>query len=109
MNTKDLDRMIPKALEAAEALKALAHETRLLAVCFIGDSEKSVQELERFLETTQSNASQHLAKLKAAGILKTRRDGKQVLYSAATPAVFSLIDALQRIYCPPAKPERKAK
>ena len=39
MKTQELDLLIPKAMEAAETLKALAHETRLLAVCFIGDGE----------------------------------------------------------------------
>jgi DNA-binding transcriptional ArsR family regulator len=100
MKSSELNRLIPKALEAAETLKALAHETRLLAVCFIGEGEKSVQEMEEFLGTTQSNVSQHLARLKAAGILQSRKQGKQVFYSAASPEIFRLVDTLQRIYCP---------
>lgn len=102
MKNIGLDSLIPKALEAAETLKALAHETRLLAVCFIGDGEKSVQELEDFLETSQSNVSQHLSRLKAAGILKSRKDGKQVFYSTASPEIIRLVLTLQSIYCPPA-------
>lgn len=100
MKNQALERLIPKALEAAETLKALAHETRLLAVCFIGEGEKSVQEMEEFLGTTQSNVSQHLARLKAAGILQSRKQGKQVFYSAASPDIFRLVSTLQQIYCP---------
>jgi DNA-binding transcriptional ArsR family regulator len=102
MKTIGLDLLIPKAMEAAETLKALAHETRLLAVCFIGDGEKTVQELESFLETSQSNVSQHLSRLKAAGILKSRKDGKQAFYSTASPEIIRLVSTLQSIYCPPA-------
>lgn len=100
MKTQALELLIPKALEAAETLKALAHETRLLAVCFIGESEKTVQELEEFLGTTQSNVSQHLARLKSAGILQSRKQGKQVFYRAASPEIFRLVSTLQQIYCP---------
>ncbi|MEO7424580.1 MAG: metalloregulator ArsR/SmtB family transcription factor [Fibrobacteria bacterium] len=104
-----LDSLIPKALEAAETLKALAHETRLLAVCCIGDGEKTVQELEAFLETSQSNVSQHLSRLKAAGILKSRKEGKQVFYSTASPEIIRLVMTLQSIYCPPANSQAKGK
>ena len=100
MKNQALERLIPKALEAAETLKALAHEIRLLAVCFIGEGEKSVQEMEEFLGTTQSNVSQHLARLKAAGILQSRKQGKQVFYSTASPDIFRLVSTLQQIYCP---------
>lgn len=103
-----LGELVPKALEAAETLKALAHETRLLAVCFIGDGESSVQELEGFLGTTQSNVSQHLAKLKAAGVLASRKDGKQVLYRVKDPGMFRLVEALKSIYCPPSPVESAA-
>ena len=100
MKNPSLELLIPKALEAAENLKALAHETRLLAVCFIGKGEKTVQELEEFLGTTQSNVSQHLSRLKSAGILQSRKQGKQVFYSAASPEIFRLVSTLQQIYCP---------
>lgn len=100
MKNQALELLIPRALEAAETLKALAHETRLLAVCFIGEGEKSVQEMEQLLGTTQSNVSQHLARLKGAGILQSRKQGKQVFYGAASPDIFRLVSTLQQIYCP---------
>lgn len=101
MKQASLKKLIPKAQEAAKALKALAHETRLLVVCYLGEGEKAVQELEGFLGTTQSNISQHLARLKAAGVLESRKHGKQVFYKVRTPGMFKLVLALQDIYCPP--------
>lgn len=102
MMKSPLAQLVPRALEAAETLKALAHETRLLAVCSIGDGEKSVQELEDFLGTSQSNVSQHLARLKSAGILASRKEGKQAFYRVKSPDLFKLVLALKDIYCPPA-------
>lgn len=105
MKPSPLDLLVPKAMEAAEALKALAHETRLLAVCHIGDGERTVHQLEEFLGASQSNVSQHLARLKAAGILASRREGKKILYRMRTPEMFKLVHALQQIFCP--SPEAK--
>lgn len=99
MSAKTLAQLVPKAQELSEILKSLAHETRLLAVCHIGSGERSVQELEALIGSTQSNVSQHLARLKASGILSSRRDGKQVFYAMASDEVFRLVLALKEIYC----------
>jgi DNA-binding transcriptional ArsR family regulator len=100
MRKETLHPLEGKAEAAAEGLKALAHPTRLLAVCHIGDKERSVSELEEFLGTTQSNVSQHLAKLRDKGILSTRKDGNQVYYRIGDRKVLDLIQALQALYCP---------
>lgn len=99
MKTKDLQSLAAQASVAAEGLKALAHPTRLMMVCRIGDGEQSVGELELHLGTTQSNISQHLAKLRDRGILVTRKDGNQVFYSLKDRKVLGLIQALQDLYC----------
>ncbi len=91
--------MVEGAKSACNFLKALSHETRLLAICYIGDSEKSVQDLENFLGTTQSNISQHLAKLRDKGILDTRREGNQVYYHVAQKEALTLIGSLQETFC----------
>jgi len=99
MKETELRQLVPRALELAEVLKALAHETRLLAVCHIGSGERSVQELEALIGSTQSNLSQHLARLKSAGILRSRREGKQIFYAMGSDKVYSLTLALKAIYC----------
>lgn len=99
MKPKGLDKLAESAQTASEGLKALAHPTRLLAVCHIGDGEKSVGELEAFLGTSQSNISQHLAKLRDKDILITRKDANQVFYRIKDRKVLNLISALQALYC----------
>lgn len=99
MRTGSLNKLVEKAESAAEGLKALAHPTRLLAVCHIGEHERTVGELEEFLGTTQSNVSQHLAKLRDKGILVTRKDGNQVFYRLGDRKVIGLVQALQSLYC----------
>ena len=74
----DLSALRTNAHATAEKLKALAHGTRLLGLCYLGEREMSVQELETVLGTTQSNLSQHLAKLRDRGILACRREGNRV-------------------------------
>jgi ArsR family transcriptional regulator len=100
MATKDLTGLIKSAEEAVSLLKALSHEHRLLALCFIGEAEKSVQEIEAFLEIPQSSVSQLLGKLKDKGLVATRRDGKFIYYRIADPNVLRVITALQKIFCP---------
>lgn len=96
---QDINKLVEKAKGAAELLKQLSHESRLLMLCFVSDQEKSVQEIEKFLGTSQSNTSQHLAKLRSVGLLKTNKIGNQVFYSINNPDVLKIIKALQDIYC----------
>ncbi len=99
MATKSLDQLIPRAEKAADGLKALAHQTRLLAICFIGKGEKSVGELEKLLGISQSNLSQHLAILKRQGLLETRREANQIFYRVSNTQVLKFVSALQDLYC----------
>lgn len=94
-----LTDLIENAKSASEMLKGLAHESRLLAICFIGEGEKNVQELEAYLGTTQANISQHLAKLRSLGLLDNRKVGNQVFYRVKDKATLKLVRALQEIYC----------
>lgn len=96
---QDINKLAEKAKGAAELMKQLSHETRLLMLCFVSDKEKSVQEIEKFLGTSQSNTSQHLAKLRSVGLLKTNKIGNQVFYSINNPDILKIIKVLQDIYC----------
>lgn len=71
----------------ASICKAFAHPTRLHLLDLLGDGEHGVSELQQQLGVSKTNLSQHLAILKAAGVLTTRRDGKQVYCSLAIPEV----------------------
>ena len=76
MNMAELQR---RALRASGLLKAMSNPVRLLVLCRLAEGEKSVGELERVVEVSQSALSQHLALLRNRGLVTFRRDG-QTLY-----------------------------
>jgi len=86
--------------EAAEALKAIANERRLHILCTLLEGRKNVTELQGATGINQSNLSQHLAKMRALGVLSSERSGKQVYYQLSHPAFKKIIAALKEIYCP---------
>lgn len=98
---QDLDILIEKAREASEFLKALSHEVRLVILCLLIDGEKTVTEIEQALSLRQPAVSQQLARLRADGLVRTRRNGKQIYYSFARPEVREVIGALHGAFCKP--------
>jgi len=95
----DIDALIASAQQASGFLKALAHEARLLILCLLIDQEKSVTEIEEVLSLRQPAISQQLARLRADGLVETRRDGKNVFYSLARPEVREVIRVLHGAFC----------
>ena len=77
-----------------EILKALSEETRYKIVRLLLKGEKCACEIPRLVGRTQSNTSMHLAKLLTSGILKSRRDGKKILYSIKNLKVVDLFKAM---------------
>jgi len=99
----DLDVLLANARQASEFLKALSHEARLVILCLLSDGEKSVTEIEQMLRLRQPAVSQQLARLRADGLVETRRDGKNVYYSLARSEVRDVIVALHRAFCRPGR------
>lgn len=97
----EIDLLIGKARKASDFLKALSHPNRLLLLCLLAERERSVSELERILALRQPSVSQQLARLRADGLVSTRRDGKSILYSLANDDVRRVITVLYSIYCEP--------
>lgn len=83
----------------ADILKAIAHPQRLKILCKLGDGESSVSELEEYCGASQSSVSQYLAKMKAEGLVRSRREGKQILYSIDSEDLTQLMKAMQKIFC----------
>ncbi len=98
-HTRDLDRMVGHAKRASNFLKAVAHENRLMILCILAEGEKSVGELEQMLSLRQPTVSQQLARLRAEGLVSTRRNGKIVYYSLASSDVRMLIGAMYDVFC----------
>jgi ArsR family transcriptional regulator, virulence genes transcriptional regulator len=101
-----IEEMYAHAGDAAHLLKALGNEQRLL--CNLLARPLSVGELNERLQLSQSALSQHLALLRAGGLVDTRREAQSIFYSLPPGPVTRIMALLQDIYCslPPAPENR---
>ena len=90
-----------RAIEVSEHLALLSTANRLMVLCHLLDGEQSVGSLQAQLNLSQSALSQHLAKLRDAGMVATRRERQTIFYRIADTRVQRMIDALYSIYCAP--------
>ena len=93
------DRMRAHAGEAAELMRALANENRLMILCLLAEGELSVGELNQRVDLSQSALSQHLAVLREDGLVTTRRERQSIRYSLAGDRAKRLIGLLHEMYC----------
>jgi DNA-binding transcriptional ArsR family regulator len=95
-----LKKLARQAGEATRLLKLLANEKRLLILCFLASrGEITVGELAERVELSQSALSQHLAKLRADGLVAFRRASQTLYYRVADPRAMRLLLVLKEIYC----------
>ena len=105
MNVED---MIPASEKAAELMRSLSHPQRLLVLCALGNEEKSVAELRRELGgVEQVPMSQQLMRLRADGLVASRREGTTVYYRIARDEVLTVIEALHATFCSPIGQKRR--
>ncbi|TNC67228.1 winged helix-turn-helix transcriptional regulator [Rubellimicrobium roseum] len=95
----DLDRMAASATQAADFLKSLGHEQRLMILCHLASGEKSVGELEEVLGARQAAVSQQLARLRHEGLVTTRREGKTIYYGLGDERSKRMIGLLYELFC----------
>jgi ArsR family transcriptional regulator len=81
----------------ARLCKAFAHPARLQILDLVGSGEQGVSELQETLGISKTRISQHLTILKSAGVLSTRRNGKQVLCSLAVPEVKQACQMIRKV------------
>ena len=103
----DLRAMQSAALQASALMKALANPDRLLLLCQLAHGEHCVSELEGLLGIVQPTLSQQLAELRQEGLVATRRDGKQIFYSMASPQALAVMQALYQQFCQPQNGKKK--
>jgi DNA-binding transcriptional ArsR family regulator len=99
---RPVEHLEPRAVEAARLLKLLANEQRLTVLCRLSGTEMSVSELGEYVNLSQSALSQHLAKLRADGLVATRRDAQTIYYRLSDPIAERLIGVLCDVYGGPA-------
>ncbi|HET6196071.1 MAG TPA: metalloregulator ArsR/SmtB family transcription factor [Acetobacteraceae bacterium] len=82
----------------AEFFGALAHPARIrLLEALIDAGETSVQDLQRRLGIDQPIVSQQLAKLRASGIVTSKKQGSSTLYEVADPMIGDLLRVAKQI------------
>lgn len=86
--------------QAVGVLKLLANPERLLLLCQLSQGEMCVSDLEQTLGIHQPTLSQQLGVLRGDGVVQTRREGKNIFYSVADPAILEIITLLYHLYCP---------
>ena len=81
----------------AAIARALADAKRLCVLETLAEGERSVSELSREVGCQVPNMSQHLAVLRSAGIVATRREGSTVFYRLADQQVLEIYRLLQQV------------
>lgn len=87
------------AADAANLMKALGNESRLMILCLLTEGERSVSDLNDIIPLSQSALSQQLARLRQQGLVKTRRESQTIFYSLADGPTDRVIRLLHDIYC----------
>ncbi len=85
--------------KAARCIKMLSNPTRLKILCTLEEGPKSVREINKRVETTQANLSQHLILMRDRGILKSSRTSNFVYYSIADPNLTAMLQLIKRMFC----------
>lgn len=91
--------MAANAVEAANFLKAISHEGRLMILCHLASGEKSVTELEELLSARQAAVSQQLSRLRLEGLVTPRREGKAIFYKLADDRSKQIIEVVYDLFC----------
>ena len=78
-------------------LRALASRTRLRILHALATGPAEVHELADALGLTQTATSQHLAALRAVGVVEAERDGRTMHYRVADPDLVAACDLLRTV------------
>lgn len=98
--TADLTAMQSRAEEASRLLKTLGNAQRLRVLCLLVNREMSVGQInEQLPDLSQSALSQHLAKLREEGLVRTRRESQTIWYTLEEGPTEQIIAILYGVYC----------
>jgi DNA-binding transcriptional ArsR family regulator len=91
-----------EAAESACALmKVLSNPDRMLLLCELSAGERNVGELQEAVGIQQPTLSQQLAVLREEDLVATRREGKNIYYSIASPQAVAVLQVLYDQFCAP--------
>lgn len=95
----DVNAMRGAADSAAEFLRTMANQDRLMLLCQLTEGEKCVGDLEELTGILQPTLSQQLGVLRAEGLVTTRREGKYIYYALGDPRVMAMLCSLHDLFC----------
>ena len=95
----DLSQMAQSADRASALMKTLGHRDRLMILCQLADSEKSVGQIADLLEISQSPLSQHLSRMRKEGLVETRREAQTIYYSLKSGEASRIVELLYELFC----------
>ncbi|CAH9064431.1 Transcriptional activator HlyU [Pseudoalteromonas holothuriae] len=97
----DFEAMAHNAEQAEALLKMMANKNRLMILCSLLEKEMSVGALNEAVPLAQSALSQHLASLRKAEVVSTRRDGQTIYYRVTDEKVKAILGQLYQLFCAP--------
>jgi ArsR family transcriptional regulator, virulence genes transcriptional regulator len=96
----ELEMLATQAASAARMLKLLGNENRLLILCWLAaHGEMKVGDIVEAVGLSQSALSQHLALLRADGLVTFRRESQTLYYRVGDPRAARILKLLKEIYC----------
>lgn len=105
--TMDIDRLRSSAEEASRLMKALSNPARLLLLCQLAQGEQRVGELEAMVGIVQPTLSQQLGVLRDEGLVRTRRESKNIYYQIDSPQALAVMNVLYEQFCTTSKRKEK--
>ena len=103
MMNLDADKSVSALQERADyvagRLVLVSNAKRLLILCELVKGERSVGSLQAAVGLSQSALSQHLARLREAGMVDTRRESQTIYYRISDPDLEVLMAALYEAFC----------
>ncbi len=99
-STAITEEMKKNSSQAAQFLKTLSNEQRLLILCILHDNELSVSELNELLpQLSQSALSQHLSILRKEHLVSTRKKSQTIYYKLSSHEAARLIHLMHEMFC----------
>lgn len=83
-----------RADQAQRFLRQLSNRYRLMVLCQLAQGECSVGDLNAGIPLSQSALSQHLAILRKAGVVETRRESQTIFYRLSDPLLLELLASM---------------
>jgi len=81
----------------AEVLKTLSNPRRLEIIHLLADGPREVTRLAEEMGISQPNVSQHLALMRAAGVVEAERNGREVRYRLSDPEIICACETMRGV------------